>query len=135
MITANEPRRRSTLGREVSMTTKNGVIVARISMNPANSNERLEPTFTVELHGTSGGQSAVRQVGRDSGALLSRLTAAERRVVQMLPEGLSNKEIADKLDKTVAAVKFLLHSAYRKSNVRQPDDTRCTSSFAGGHCG
>ena len=49
--------------------------------------------------------------------MLRNVTAAERDVALILAEGLSNQEIADRLGKTVHAVKFLLHRIYRKTNV------------------
>ena len=49
--------------------------------------------------------------------VLRNVTAAERDVALILAEGLSNQEIADRLGKTVHAVKFLLHRIYRKTKV------------------
>jgi DNA-binding CsgD family transcriptional regulator len=45
------------------------------------------------------------------------ITAAERQVATALADGLSNQEIADRLGKTVYAVKFLLHQIYRKTGI------------------
>jgi DNA-binding CsgD family transcriptional regulator len=45
------------------------------------------------------------------------MTAAERAVAMVLADGLSNQEIADRLGKTVHAVKFLLHRIYQKTGI------------------
>ncbi|HEX7085760.1 MAG TPA: helix-turn-helix transcriptional regulator [Vicinamibacterales bacterium] len=45
------------------------------------------------------------------------LTPAEREVARVLAEGLSNQEIADRLGKSVHAVKFLLHSIYARTGL------------------
>ena len=41
----------------------------------------------------------------------------EREVALSLMNGLSNQEIADRLAKSVHAVKFLLHRIYQKTGV------------------
>lgn len=71
-----------------------------------------EPSFVVEL----------RRTGPDSPGsaalpVLRNVTAAERDVALAVTEGLSNQEIADRLGKTVHAVKFLLHRIYQKAGV------------------
>jgi DNA-binding CsgD family transcriptional regulator len=48
---------------------------------------------------------------------LSCMTKAEREVSLMLAEGLSNQEIADRLGKTIHAVKFRLHRIYKKAGI------------------
>jgi len=48
---------------------------------------------------------------------LAGLTAAERDVVLALAGGHSNQEIADRLGKSVQAVKFLLHRIYMKTGI------------------
>ena len=42
---------------------------------------------------------------------------AEREVALVVAQGLSNEETAERLGKTVAAVKFLLHRVYKKLGV------------------
>jgi DNA-binding CsgD family transcriptional regulator len=49
--------------------------------------------------------------------LLQMLTNAERAVALVLMEGVSNQEIADRLAKSIDAVKFLLHSIYQKTGT------------------
>jgi DNA-binding CsgD family transcriptional regulator len=72
-----------------------------------------EPSFVVELDGSRHGKTL-----RDgASSLLLKMTAAERDVALVLVDGLSNQEIADRLGKTVHAVKFLLHRIYRKTNL------------------
>jgi DNA-binding CsgD family transcriptional regulator len=73
------------------------------------------PSFLVEI------DAAAEK--RDEGALLTAvmgldgLTAAERDVVLALGGGHSNQEIADRLEKSVPAVKFLLHRIYTKTGI------------------
>jgi DNA-binding CsgD family transcriptional regulator len=43
------------------------------------------------------------------------MTVAERAVAMVLADGLSNQEIAERLGKSVDAVKFLLHRIYHKT--------------------
>jgi DNA-binding CsgD family transcriptional regulator len=49
--------------------------------------------------------------------MLAQLTEAEREVALIVAEGLSNEEAAQRLGKTIYAVKFLLHRVYRKLHV------------------
>lgn len=51
-------------------------------------------------------------------AVFECLTRAERELVVLLREGLSNKEIATQLGKSVRTVKTQLTSVYRKFSVR-----------------
>lgn len=53
----------------------------------------------------------------ESTAVLRAMTPSERSVAIALADGLSNQEIADRLGKTVSAVKFLLHRTYQKTGV------------------
>jgi two-component system nitrate/nitrite response regulator NarP len=48
----------------------------------------------------------------------SQLTAREQQVVTLVCDGLSNKEIADKLDVTEGTIKVHLHAIYEKLSVR-----------------
>ena len=72
------------------------------------------PGFVVELnrHGadTAAGPSL-------SSPLMNHLTTAERQVALCLANGLSNQEIADRLGKSVPAVKYLLHRIYTKTSL------------------
>lgn len=74
-----------------------------------------EPTIVLELdryvHGVT-----VETADR-SAPVLQEMTAAERAVAMILADGLSNQEIADRLGKTVYAVKFLLHRIYQKTGI------------------
>jgi DNA-binding CsgD family transcriptional regulator len=49
--------------------------------------------------------------------VLARLTARERQVLDMTAHGLTNLQIAERLDVTVHAVKFHLATIYRKLGV------------------
>jgi DNA-binding CsgD family transcriptional regulator len=73
----------------------------------------VEPSFVVEL----ADESISRDSARPALAFPPGLTMAERDVAGALAEGLSNQEIADRLGKSLHAVKFLLHSIYRKTGV------------------
>ena len=53
----------------------------------------------------------------DSNPVLKGMTAAERAVALALADGASNQEIADRLGKSVYAVKFLLHRVFGKAGV------------------
>jgi DNA-binding CsgD family transcriptional regulator/PAS domain-containing protein len=74
-----------------------------------------DPSFLVEINAAgrraNGGDlmNAVRG--------LPGLTAAEQDVVLALAGGHSNQEIADRLGKSVQAVKFLLHRIYMKTGI------------------
>ena len=74
-----------------------------------------EPTFVLELdrlvHGV-----ALETPDR-SLPVLQKMTAAERAVAMVVADGFSNQEIADRLGKTVYAVKFLLHRIYQKTGI------------------
>ena len=48
---------------------------------------------------------------------VDNLTAREREVLELVVQGLSNKEIADRLSVTVAAVRFHLKNIYQKLHV------------------
>lgn len=50
--------------------------------------------------------------------ILSRLTEAEREIAVLIGEGLSNKEIADKLGKSVLTIKTQVSSIFQKLNLR-----------------
>ena len=49
--------------------------------------------------------------------MLEKLTESESAVAMVLADGFSNQEIADRLGKTVDAVKFLLHRIYQKTGI------------------
>ena len=53
-----------------------------------------------------------------SPSLLESMTPAERGVARVLVDGQSNQEIADRLGKSVSAVKFLLHRIYQKTGIQ-----------------
>jgi DNA-binding CsgD family transcriptional regulator len=67
-----------------------------------------EPCFVIEFD-----DHVAAATGRIA-PVLAMLTRAERDVALAVAEGLSNKEAAAQLGKTLDAVKFLLHRAYKK---------------------
>jgi DNA-binding CsgD family transcriptional regulator len=70
-----------------------------------------EPSFIIEFH------AGEPPAGQDTRPELTRLTTAERDVALAIADGLSNDEAADRLGKSIHAVKFLLHRVYRKLQV------------------
>jgi DNA-binding CsgD family transcriptional regulator len=72
-----------------------------------------KPTFVLEFDRRVCGVSLDRQ--DQSAPLLQNMTESERAVAIVLADGLSNQEIAERLGKTVDAVKFLLHRIYQKT--------------------
>lgn len=85
-------------------------VVARVRIEDRLWLGPLEPIFFVELATIS--DSSEPSLLRDG-----KFTKAEREVVQALVEGLSNQEIAERLKKSVYAVKFLLHRVYRRTGL------------------
>ena len=89
------------------------------------------PSFLVRIHGAeTPGENAKRNLGaprNDANAaaraqehrvrLLAQLTQAEREIVPLVARGMSDKEIAIALHKSVPTVKNQLHSAYEKLRV------------------
>ena len=90
-------------------------LTASITMVCPQTTGLAEPTFVLELdrlvHGV-----ALETPDR-SLPVLQKMTAAERAVAMVLADGFSNQEIADRLGKTVYAVKFLLHRIYQKTGI------------------
>ncbi len=90
-------------------------LTASITMVCPNTAGLGEPTFVLEL------DRRIHGVALDtpdrSAPVLQKMTAAERAVAFALADGLSNQDIADRLGKTVDAVKFLLHRIYQKTGV------------------
>jgi DNA-binding CsgD family transcriptional regulator len=90
-------------------------LAASITMVCPNADGLAEPTFVLELdrrvHGVEL-ETPDRVV-----PVVQKMTAAERRVALVMADGFSNQEIADRLGKTVSAVKFLLHRIYQKTGI------------------
>jgi DNA-binding CsgD family transcriptional regulator len=74
-----------------------------------------EPTFVIEIERRAHG--VVLDTPVAAASVLRNMTATERAVATVLADGLSNQEIADRLGKSVATVKFLLHRIYQKTGV------------------
>lgn len=73
------------------------------------------PTFMLEFDRRVRGMTLD---GADPTADVLRLmTPSQRAVALVLADGFSNQEIADRLGKTVSAVKFLLHKIYERTEV------------------
>jgi DNA-binding CsgD family transcriptional regulator len=73
-----------------------------------------EPSFVIEFDVPS---DESMQDDRSAATVLTRLTPSEREVARVISQGLSNEEAAERLGKTVHAVKFLLHRIYGKLDV------------------
>ena len=89
-------------------------LTAWITLVCPNTADLAEPVFVIEL------DTAVHYANLDipdRPMPLLQMTAAERAVAMVLAEGLSNSEIAERLGKSVDAVKFLLHRIYRKTGI------------------
>jgi DNA-binding CsgD family transcriptional regulator len=87
---------------------------ASLSMVCRNTTGLSEPAFVIEFERRA--PRTTIKARRDL-PLLSTLTEAERDVTLVLREGVSNQEIADRLAKSLDAVKFLLHRIYQKTGV------------------
>jgi len=78
-----------------------------------------------EVHhggGAMSGEIARKVIGyfreqATAAAAVDQLTAREREVLELVVSGLSNKEIADRLNVTLAAVRFHLKHIYQKLHV------------------
>ena len=73
-----------------------------------------EPSFVIEFEDPGRCPAHVS----DTASLLAHLTKSESEVAFVVAQGLSNEEAAERLGKTVHAVKFLLHRVYQKLGVR-----------------
>jgi DNA-binding CsgD family transcriptional regulator len=90
-------------------------LTASITMICPSTAGLAEPTFVLEFDRRVHGVALETPDG--SVPVLQKLTAAERAVALVLADGFSNQEIADRLGKSVHAVKFLLHRIYEKTGV------------------
>jgi DNA-binding CsgD family transcriptional regulator len=88
-------------------------LTASITMVCRNATGLSEPSFVLEFERR---MPPAARAAR-SLPLLQDLTVAERAVAMILAEGVSNQEIADRLAKSVDAVKFLVHRIYKKTGV------------------
>ena len=84
-------------------------VTAAITILCRNETPLSEPSFVVEFE-------RVERADHYT-FVLAQMTSAERSVARVLVDGLSNQEIADQLGKSVASVKFLLHSIYLKTGL------------------
>jgi DNA-binding CsgD family transcriptional regulator len=84
-------------------------VTAAITILCRNETPLSEPSFIVEFEKV--------ERADDYAFVLAQVTSSERSVALALVEGLSNQEIADQLGKSVATVKFLLHSIYKKTGL------------------
>jgi DNA-binding CsgD family transcriptional regulator len=93
------------LHRRIAHSRRPGLI-ASITMIAPSTEGLSEPAFVLEFTRI-----------REDGGVLQKLTTAERAVAIVIAGGFSNQEIAERLGKTVHAVKFLLHRIYEKTGV------------------
>jgi len=91
------------------------VVRRRTVMHPAVAG--LEVVVSMVPAGRSGLGDSAFVLAFQQHSVLNGLTAAERAAAIVVGEGVSNQEIADRLGKSVTAVKFLLHRVYRKTGV------------------
>ena len=71
-----------------------------------------EPAFVIEFETRHG-----RKCPAAPESALAMLTESETQVALVVADGCSNQEAAERLGKTVHAVKFLLHRTYRKLGI------------------
>jgi DNA-binding CsgD family transcriptional regulator len=90
-------------------------LTAWITLVCPNTADLAEPSFVIELDRPK--QPAVLGTPDAEMPLLQTMTVAERGVALALADGLSNQEIAERLRKSVGAVKFLLHRIYKKTTI------------------
>ena len=90
-------------------------LTASITMICPSTASLADPTFVLEFDRRVHGLSLETPDG--AVPVLRKLTPAERAVALVVADGFSNQEIADRLGKSIHAVKFLLHRIYRKSGL------------------
>lgn len=73
------------------------------------------PNFLVEFQQTGLDREHPPQ---SESSFRDSLTASENEVVALVCEGLTNQEIADRLAKSIVAVKFHLHRIFKKAQVK-----------------
>ena len=106
---ANALRRRRTLQHPRRKT-----LSAAIATICRNTSGLSELSFVIEFERRA--PRKMKRVRRNQ-PLLRMLTSAQRAVALVLMEGVSNQEIADRLGKSIDAVKFLLHCIYQKTDT------------------
>jgi WD40 repeat protein/DNA-binding CsgD family transcriptional regulator len=89
----------------------NGIIQKATAKNPA---QRY--TDVLALAADFRREAALTQRSGDS--IVEQLTFREQEILQMIVDGCSNKEIAQRLFVTVATVKWHIHGVYQKLHVR-----------------
>jgi DNA-binding CsgD family transcriptional regulator len=90
-------------------------LTAWITLVCPNTADLAEPTFVIELDRPK--QPPPLGAPDHPMPMLQKMTVAERAVALALADGLSNQEIAERLHKSVDAVKFLLHRIYKKTTI------------------
>lgn len=90
-------------------------LTASITIVCPSSTGIAEPTFLIAFDAPE--PTATIDSADRSAPILKKMTTAERAVAMVLSEGFSNQEIAERLGKSVGAVKFLLHRIYQKGGI------------------
>jgi DNA-binding CsgD family transcriptional regulator len=80
--------------------------------------QRLSAPAELEANGHRREGPTATSVKPALGEMLDRLTPAERKLLELVGEGFSNKEVAARLHKSVRTVKTQLTSVYKKFGVR-----------------
>jgi len=82
------------------------------------SSNIANPGFFITFEGQAGlGAEKAEPISREKILLLNQLSPSERELALLVGEGLSNKEIAQRLNKSVLTVKKQLNSAFGKLNI------------------
>jgi DNA-binding CsgD family transcriptional regulator len=100
--------------RSVTHPTVPGLTVGITLVGP-DSSDLAEPVFVLEFDRRVHGVAV--DAPDHSAALLQGMTTSERAVALIVADGFSNQEIAERLGKTIHAVKFLLHRIYQKTGI------------------
>jgi DNA-binding CsgD family transcriptional regulator len=103
---------------------------------PAGETERLEQ-YQPAYAGMANQFVATRQseIGRSFWQrLIDSLPAAQRAIVVLAAHGLANKEIADRLSRSEASVKFHLHQTYARFGLRNRAELALHSCASASPC-
>jgi len=88
-----------------------------VSVSNAPANTLAKPRFLIVIDAGRGVGPAAPALRRD--AALRELTPREREIAVLVGEGLSNREIAGQLSKSILTIKTQLNAVFRKLDLRR----------------
>lgn len=91
--------------------------VATVSVSNAPANTLAKPRFLIVIDAGRAVGPAAPALRRD--AALRELTPREREIAVLVGEGLSNREIAGQLSKSILTIKTQLNAVFRKLDLRR----------------